>query len=332
MIKEFRRNWRAFCNSERTTLCGPDSMLLALQLSMAENNKQHSGEFTVSLSDVLLTWKYFLHEKLSLPTGSMKVVDHYEDIKKTYNDFLKNSNMLDLIDVYKKCSNLTSSCENNMNEMQYCDNRVYAFFLYIEKRFSTTEIKNITEYFTIQVRILVKKIFFSYLGLLVNSKNDLALAQVLNIPDRGLGREAFTTLKHAAREKQLSMFLMATSFIRTLELGGKGYAPSPSDPLRAHVKGLSDFINFIDKLDEILGEIRNPSLAGGRILSVLKMQLIKGHNSGDPFYKAVEEVVRDLDLRIKNVINSQEGIAVSTTGISPAAVMDLFFIVLLYKT
>ncbi|CAO2581326.1 PCNA-interacting partner [Lemmus lemmus] len=170
-----------------------------------------------------------------------------------------------------------------------------------------------------QVRILVKKIFFSYLGLLVNSKNDLALAQVLNIPDRGLGREAFTTLKHAAREKQLSMFLMATSFIRTLELGGKGYAPSPSDPLRAHVKGLSDFINFIDKLDEILGEIRNPSLAGGRILSVLKMQLIKGHNSGDPFYKAVEEVVRDLDLRIKNVINSQEGIAVSTTGISPAA-------------
>lgn len=51
---------------------------------------------------------------------------------------------------------------------------------------------------------------------------------------------------------------MATSFIRTLELGGKGYAPSPSDPLWAHVKGLSEFINFIDKLDEILGKIPNP--------------------------------------------------------------------------
>nr|XP_042119273.1 PCNA-interacting partner isoform X2 [Peromyscus maniculatus bairdii] len=114
MIKEFRRNWRALCNSERTTLCGPDSMLLALQLSMAENNKQHNGEFTVSLSDVLLTWKYFLHEKLNLPTENIKVVDHYEDIKKTYDDFLKNSNMLDLIDVYQKCSNLTSNCENTM--------------------------------------------------------------------------------------------------------------------------------------------------------------------------------------------------------------------------
>ncbi|XP_076776014.1 PCNA-interacting partner isoform X3 [Arvicanthis niloticus] len=113
MIKEFRRNWRALCNSERTTVCGPDSMLLALQLSMAENNKQYNGEFAVCLSDVLLTWKYFLHEKLNLPIENMKVVDHYEDIKKTYDDFLKNSNTLDLIDVYKKCSILTSNCENN---------------------------------------------------------------------------------------------------------------------------------------------------------------------------------------------------------------------------
>nr|XP_012628120.1 PCNA-interacting partner isoform X5 [Microcebus murinus] len=170
-----------------------------------------------------------------------------------------------------------------------------------------------------KVQLVARKIFFSYLNLLVNSKNDLALAHILNIPDRGLGREAFTDLKHAAREKQMSIFLVATSFIRTIELGGKGYAPSPSDPLRIHVKGLSNFINFIDKLDEILGEISNPGIAGGRILSVIKMQLIKGHNSRDPFCKAAEEVAQDLDLRIKNIINSQQGgVAVSTTDISPA--------------
>ncbi|KAM5289378.1 PCNA-interacting partner isoform 22-T22 [Ctenodactylus gundi] len=148
MIKDFRKNWRAFCNSERTTVCGADSMLLTLQLSMAENNKQ--------------------------------------------------------------------------------------------------------------VQLVAKTIFMSYLNLLVNSKNDLALAHILNIPDRGLGREAFTNLKHAAREKQMSIFLVATSFIRALELGGKGYAPSPSDPLRTHVKGLSNFINFIDRLEEVLGETPNP--------------------------------------------------------------------------
>uniref|UniRef100_A0A8C3YT54 PCNA-interacting partner n=1 Tax=Catagonus wagneri TaxID=51154 RepID=A0A8C3YT54_9CETA len=323
MIKEFRRNWHSLCNSERTTVCGADSMLLALQLSMAENNKQHSGEFTVSLSDVILTWKYLLHEKLNLPVENMKVNDHYGDIRRIYDDFLENNNMLDLIDVYKKCSVLMSNYENYTNVSpsqlrdflsgRHCgvgdETDFYVPASPMSKHNQDNE----------KVKLLAKKIIYSYLNLLVNSKNDLALAHVLNIPDRGLGREAFTDLKHAAQEKQMSMFLVATSFIRTIELGGKGYAPSPSDPLRTHIKGLSDFINFIDKLGEILGEIPNPSIAGGRILSVIKMQLIKGQNSRDPFYKAVEEVAQDLDLRIKNIINSQQGdVAVSTTDISPA--------------
>ncbi|XP_006914603.1 PCNA-interacting partner isoform X1 [Pteropus alecto] len=323
MIKEFRRNWHTLCDSERTTVCGADSMLLALQLSMAENNKQHGGEFTASLSDVLLTWKYLLHEKLNLPVENMGTIDHYEDIRRTYDGFLKNSNMLDLIDVYKKCSVLTSNCENNANVSpsqlrDFLSGRQYAIDDEADLYVPTSPMSQHNQD-NKKVKLLAKKIICSYLNLLVNSKNDLALAHILNIPDRGLGREAFTDLKHAAREKQMSIFLVATSFIRTIELGGKGYAPSLSDPLRTHVKGLSNFINFIDKLDEILGEISNPSIAGGRILSVIKMQLIKGQNSRDPFCKAVEEVAQDLDLRIKNVISSQQGdVAVSTTDISPA--------------
>ncbi|XP_072580836.1 PCNA-interacting partner isoform X3 [Vulpes vulpes] len=245
MIKEFRRNWHTLCNSERTTVCGADSMLLALQLSMAENNKQSQ------LRDFLSGRQYEVADETDLYVPTSPVSRHNQDNEK--------------------------------------------------------------------VQLLARKIIYSYLNLLVNLKNDLALAHILNIPDRGLGREAFTDLKHAAQEKKMPIFLVATSFIRTLQLGGKGYAPSPSDPLRAHVKGLSNFINFIDKLDEILGEIPNPSIAGGRILSVIKMQLIKGQNSRDPFCKAVEEVAQDLDLRIKNIINSQQGdVAVSTTDISPA--------------
>nr|XP_054519457.1 PCNA-interacting partner isoform X9 [Pan troglodytes] len=205
MIKEFRKNWRALCNSERTTLCGADSMLLALQLSMAENNKQHSGEFTVSLSDVLLTWKYLLHEKLNLPVENMDVTDHYEDVRKIYDDFLKNSNMLDLIDVYQKCRALTSNCEN---------------------------------YNTISPSQLLD--FLSGKQYAVGDETDLSIPT------------SPTSKYNHDNEK------VATSFIRTIELGGKGYAPPPSDPLRTHVKGLSNFINFIDKLDEILGEIPNP--------------------------------------------------------------------------
>ncbi|XP_008584167.1 PREDICTED: PCNA-interacting partner [Galeopterus variegatus] len=253
----------------------------------------------------------------------MEVIDRYEDIRKTYDDFLKNSNMVDLIDVYKKYTVLTSNCENNdmMSPSQLRDflsGKRYAVDDEADHYVPTSPISKHNQD-NEKMQLLAKKIIFSYLNLLVNSKNDLALAHILNIPDRGLGREAFTDLKHAAQEKQMSIFLVATSFIRTIELGGKGYAPSPSDPLRTHVKGLSNFINFIDKLDEILGEIPNPSIAGGQILSVIKMQLIKGRNSRDPFYKAVEEVTQDLDLRIKNIISSQQGgVAVSTTDISPA--------------
>lgn len=323
MIKEFRRNWHTLCDSERTTVCGADSMILALQLSMAENNKQHSGEFTVSLSDVLLTWKHLLQEKLNLPVENMEVIDHYEDIRRTYDNFLKNSNMLDLIDVYKKCSALPSNGENNANisPSQLWDFLCGRQSTVDEETGLSVPASPMSKYNqdNEKAKLLAKKIIYSYLNLLVNSKNDLALAHILNIPDRGLGREAFTDLKHAAREKQMSIFLVATSFIRTMELGGKGYAPSPSDPLRTHVKGLSSFINFIDKLEEILGEIANPSIAGSRILSVIKMQVIKGQNNKDPFCKAVEEVAQDLEWRIKNIFNSQQGdLAVSSTDISPA--------------
>ncbi|XP_054974292.1 PCNA-interacting partner isoform X6 [Sorex araneus] len=266
MIKELRRNWHTLCYSERTTVCGADAMLSVLQLSMAENNKQHSGEFEVSLSDVLLTWKYLLRDKLNISVEDMEMTDHYEDIRRTYDDFLKNSNMLDLIDVYQKCSAVVSNCENNTS-------------------ISPSQLLD----------------FLSGSQNVVNDETD---PYVLRSP---------TSKYNQDNEK------VATSFIRALELGGKGYAPSPSDPLRTHVKGLSNFINFIDKLDEILGEIPNPSIAGSRILSVIKMQLIKGQNSRDPFYKAVEEVAQNLDLRIKTIINSQQGnVTVSTTDISPA--------------
>lgn len=63
------------------------------------------------------------------------------------------------------------------------------------------------------MQLLAKKIIYSYLNLLVNSKNDLALAHILNIPDRGLGREAFTDLKHAAQENHMSIFLVWTCYI-----------------------------------------------------------------------------------------------------------------------
>lgn len=64
--------------------------------------------------------------------------------------------------------------------------------------------------------------------------------------------------------------------------------------------------------------------AAERILSTIKMHLIKGRCSGDLFSEAVMEVAHSLDLRIKNLINlSSEEKNESSTGISPAQVSFL---------
>uniref|UniRef100_A0A8C8RK17 PCNA-interacting partner n=1 Tax=Pelusios castaneus TaxID=367368 RepID=A0A8C8RK17_9SAUR len=318
MIKCFRRQWCIFSDSERTTVCGADCMVMALQLSMAEVNKQLCGEFTVSLSDVLVTWKYLLHDKLGLTCENMEAPENYADIKKTYDIFLKSSGMLDLIDICQKCHTLTP--ESEIEDMSPVHLLEFIFGLSEENGSNlpipSTPIRCSQD--NGKLLLIVKRIVYAYLSLLVNSKNDLALSHILNIPDRGLGREAFTDLKHAAQKKQMSIFPVATSFIRMIELGGKGYAPLPFDPLRTHVKGLSDFVNFMDKLEEIVGEVLDPRIAGGRILSTIKMHLIKGQNSGDPFCQAAEEVFQDLYSRIKNINSQHEAVTASTTGISPA--------------
>ncbi|KFO95442.1 PCNA-interacting partner [Calypte anna] len=336
LIKCFRRQWHLFSNSERTTVCGADCMMMALQLSMAEVNKQHRGDFTVSLSDVLENWKYLLHDKLGLSYENMKEPENYADVKQAYHAFLVRSSMLDLVDIYQKSSGLELISEDEsiapvqlleficgiMNEQENND--------FVLSAPSTPVKKQGQE--NVKVRILAKKCVCSYLSLLVNSKDDLALAQILNVPDRGLGREAFTKLKHASQARKMSIFLMATSFIRTVELGGRGCASSLFDPLKVHIKGLSNFVNFVDKLQEIVGEILNPRVAGGRILSTVKMHLIKGRSNGDPFCQAVEEVVEYLDLKIKNISDSQHEVSTaSTTGVSPARVMELLLFFFLFS-
>lgn len=59
-----------------------------------------------------------------------------------------------------------------------------------------------------KVKTAVRRVFCSYLSLLVNSKNDMALAQTLDVPSRCLGRQAFTDIKHSARKSNTSLFLV----------------------------------------------------------------------------------------------------------------------------
>ncbi|CAL8242468.1 unnamed protein product [Merluccius merluccius] len=323
MVDVFRRHCCRLTQSERVTVQGADAMLVVLQLALAEVNKQDMGEFKVALSDVFVAWKYLLLDKLHLPLDNLVRPENYDLILKAYESFLKGSNTVDLVDLHSLYNRLrvepvTAESLNPVQLFEFLSGKADDPPT-TEPAFPSTPSSRRGPGSS-RIKTEVRRVFLSYLELLVNSKNDLALARVLDIPSRALGRAAFTDLKHAARRANTSLFLAVTSFVRAIQLGGKGYAPAESDPLRKHVKGLSDFVQFLDNLEEILGEIPDPCVCGGRLVAAIRAALVKGRSSEDAVCAAAAETARDLKERIAQLHRRQprsDG-AAATTGISPA--------------
>uniref|UniRef100_A0A3B4UYD9 PCNA-interacting partner n=1 Tax=Seriola dumerili TaxID=41447 RepID=A0A3B4UYD9_SERDU len=323
MVKTVRRECHRVLQSERTTIHGADGMLMVLQLAIAEVNKQHGREFKVALSDVLMAWKHLLLGKLHLPPPNSARLENYDLILEAYESFLKRSNTVDLVDIlfmYKQLRIVDSDPEEPVSPTQ--------LFELLSGNMEVSELPDSSVPSTpsskdrpcsSQMKMAVRRVFCSYLNLLVNTKNDMALALTLDVPSRTLGRQAFTDIKHAAHNSNTSLFLAVTSFVRAIQLGGKGYAPAESDPLRKHVKGLSDFVQFLDNLEEILGEIPDPSACGTRLVTAIRAVLVKGRSSGDELYAAAEETTKELKERICQIHQIQKQAANgSGTGISPA--------------
>lgn len=322
-VKAFRRECHRILPSERTTIHGADSMLRVLQLTMAEVNKQRCGEFKVALSDVLMAWKHLLRHKLCLPHTGPARPENHDLILEMYTSFLARSNTVDVLDVLSMDAQLRqkdSDPAEQVDPVQLFD------FLSANGELSKPPQPSVpltpssrNRSFRPQLKLVVRKVFCSYLNLLVNVKDDLAVALTLDVPSRSLGRQAFTDLKRAARNSKTSLFLAATSFVRAIQLGGKGYAPAESDPLRKHVKGLCDFVQFLDNLEEILGEVSDPCACGARLVAAIRAALVKGRSSGDEVYAAADESAQELKEQIRQLHQKQKQAAgEGRTGISPA--------------
>lgn len=324
IVRTFRRECHRVLESERTTIHGADGMLMVLQLAIAEVNKQESGEFSVALSDVLMAWKHLLLDKLHLPLDNdSSRPENYDIIRKEYDSFLKRTNTMDLIDIHSMYKQLRVDLDpeeplSSVQLFQFLSNNMETY----EVRDSLSQVPSTpsskSKPCSTQVGKVVRRVFCAYLDQLVNSKNDMALAHTLDTPSRSLGRIAFTDLKREARSKNMSLFLAVTSFVRAVQLGGKGYAPAESDPLRKHVKGLSDFVRFTDNLEEILGDNPDPSIAGVCLVTSIRAALLKGRASGDVVYAAADQTAKDLKERIVQIHLSHRLQSASGTGISPA--------------
>ncbi|ELT93635.1 hypothetical protein CAPTEDRAFT_56156, partial [Capitella teleta] len=107
-------------------------------------------------------------------------------------------------------------------------------------------------------QLYIERVMVDYIHLLLNSKSEISLGRVINIPDRSLNHIAFTHLKHESQTRGMSMFQTAVSYIMRLRLGGKSYAPDPKCKLNRYVKGLSEFTDLMHKLSNILEDELNP--------------------------------------------------------------------------
>jgi DNA helicase-2/ATP-dependent DNA helicase PcrA len=87
------------------------------------------------------------------------------------------------------------------------------------------------------------KDILSYLRLLVNPDDDLALTRIINTPKRGVGKTTIAKLETAANEKDKSLMSVVMNSLDELPIGGK-----IKNELSRFASIMSGFISKIDKL------------------------------------------------------------------------------------
>ncbi|XP_071498709.1 PCNA-interacting partner-like [Diadema antillarum] len=132
--------------------------------------------------------------------------------------------------------------------------------------------RNTTEWFT-------RQLVASHLRLLINSRDELSLAQCLSLPDKGLGLEGFTALRKVAREKKMPLYPTMVSFVMRLRLGGKSYQPDSSSPLGAYVKPMGEFVNLIQKMQTAAEETKDSMEATRKVLTTIKLSILKSQGN-----------------------------------------------------
>ncbi len=69
-----------------------------------------------------------------------------------------------------------------------------------------SEVSKSLTFLILELQVLVHQVFLSFLGLLVNSRDELSLARCLSYSPTGLDHKGFTALKNLAKLKNMSMY------------------------------------------------------------------------------------------------------------------------------
>ncbi|XP_064086644.1 PCNA-interacting partner-like [Macrobrachium nipponense] len=123
--------------------------------------------------------------------------------------------------------------------------------------------------------LYVEHLILAHIRLLVNTRDELAIATLCSMPGREITQQGFYDIKEEAQKKNMSIYQTILSFIMRLRLGGKGYQADPDCPLLLHSKPLGEFVDSIMKLQNIVEEEPNPRKGAVRVLSLIKNGLLR---------------------------------------------------------
>ncbi|CAG0888888.1 unnamed protein product, partial [Darwinula stevensoni] len=313
--------------NSRTVLMRQDDCWLVLQLCLAQYYKEKWGEFKAPVSDLLDFLQEVDRRKrgiiISHDSGLMEM---HDDLYKRYEEFLHASNVTDIFSIChlaketfrdkglsllfkedKKICLLGMPSPHEVelarcmfehavqevyvtrfDELEESDleTKCMSWDAFISKASSKGSPKSSAS------RVHTQKLVFSYLRLLVNSRDEIALATLLSSPGFQVTQEGFISIKRVAKNKNMPMFQTITSHIMRIRLGSKGYAPDKDCPLQAHLKPLSDFISFFETLQLVIEEEPDPIKAVNQLLRKVQGSLVK--SMGPRFRVTVESVIEDL--------------------------------------
>ncbi|XP_068243160.1 PCNA-interacting partner-like isoform X2 [Palaemon carinicauda] len=123
--------------------------------------------------------------------------------------------------------------------------------------------------------LYVEHLLLAHIRLLINTRDELALATLCTMPGREITQQGFYDIKEEALKKNMPLYQTILSFIMRLRLGGKGYQADPDCPVLCHSKPLGEFVDSIMKLQTIVEEEPNPRKGAVKVLSLIKNGLLR---------------------------------------------------------
>ncbi|XP_045594193.1 PCNA-interacting partner isoform X2 [Procambarus clarkii] len=152
-------------------------------------------------------------------------------------------------------------------------------------------------------KFYIEQLIFAHLRLLINTRDELALTLVCNMPGREITQQGFTDIRLEAQKKNMPMYQTVLSFIMRQRLGGKGYQADRNNPVLLHVKPLGEVVDSIMKLQNIVEEEPDTKKGALKVMSTLKTNLIR--MQGCVFKRStVEKVWNGLNSALVYLLNA----------------------------